>query len=98
MTAMHSAFDTTGPAIDAIRAVWDGPISVYPNIGRYVSPGGWDTTGCPGPSEFADACATWVRQGATIIGGCCGVGPEHIAEMTRRDLPRQKNGRQGRDT
>ena len=31
-------------------------------------------------TAFADI---WYRTGATIIGGCCGIGPEYIAELTR---------------
>jgi len=23
----------------------------------------------------------WVARGAGIVGGCCGIGPEHIAEL-----------------
>ena len=90
LTAMHSAFETTGPAITAIRRVWDGPIGVYPNIGRYAAPGGWDTTGSPDPAAFADACEAWAAQGAAIIGGCCGVGSEHIAALARRGLHRRE--------
>lgn len=37
-----------------------------------------------GPNEYADFCQLWVDQGATIIGGCCEVGPAHIAELKRR--------------
>ncbi|MEM7722044.1 MAG: homocysteine S-methyltransferase family protein [Pseudomonadota bacterium] len=37
-----------------------------------------------GPEAYADFAADWVRTGATIIGGCCEVGPAHIAELTRR--------------
>ena len=37
-----------------------------------------------GPTQYADFCAKWVEQGATIIGGCCEVGPAHIAELARR--------------
>ncbi len=36
------------------------------------------------PCEYADHAMGWVEQGATIIGGCCGVGPAHIAELRRR--------------
>jgi homocysteine S-methyltransferase len=32
----------------------------------------------PGYLRFAKA---WVEHGATIIGGCCGIGPEHIAVL-----------------
>ncbi len=37
-----------------------------------------------GPSEYAEFAMGWVDQGATIIGGCCEVGPAHIAELKRR--------------
>ena len=37
-----------------------------------------------GPNAYADFCETWAEMGATIIGGCCEVGPDHIAELKRR--------------
>lgn len=37
-----------------------------------------------GPETYADHVMHWVEQGATIVGGCCEVGPEHIAEIARR--------------
>lgn len=37
-----------------------------------------------GPEAYADIAAGWVELGATIIGGCCEVGPAHIAELARR--------------
>ncbi|MEM9850406.1 MAG: homocysteine S-methyltransferase family protein [Pseudomonadota bacterium] len=36
------------------------------------------------PEAYADFAEDWVRIGATIIGGCCEVGPAHIAELVRR--------------
>lgn len=36
------------------------------------------------PAAYADFAMGWVAQGATIIGGCCEVGPDHIAELARR--------------
>ena len=36
------------------------------------------------PTGYADFAQSWVDMGATIIGGCCEVGPEHIAELSRR--------------
>jgi len=36
------------------------------------------------PERYADFAEGWVEQGATIIGGCCEVGPAHIAELKRR--------------
>ena len=37
-----------------------------------------------GPDAYADHVMGWINQGATIVGGCCEVGPAHIAEITRR--------------
>lgn len=35
-------------------------------------------------ARYADLVMGWVEQGATIVGGCCEVGPSHIAEIARR--------------
>ena len=37
-----------------------------------------------GPAAYADHALRWVDAGATIVGGCCEVGPAHIAEIARR--------------
>ncbi|MEX0305471.1 MAG: homocysteine S-methyltransferase family protein, partial [Leisingera sp.] len=34
-----------------------------------------------GPKAYAEFAMGWTAQGATIVGGCCEVGPEHIAEL-----------------
>lgn len=36
------------------------------------------------PTAYADFAEGWAEAGATIIGGCCEVGPAHIAELKRR--------------
>lgn len=36
------------------------------------------------PNAYADFAEQWAELGATIIGGCCEVGPAHIAELKRR--------------
>jgi len=37
-----------------------------------------------GPDAYAEHAMRWVAQGATIVGGCCEVGPDHIKELARR--------------
>ncbi len=39
-----------------------------------------------GPDAYAEYAMGWVDQGATIVGGCCEIGPAHIAELSRRLL------------
>ena len=36
------------------------------------------------PDAYARLALTWVDQGATILGGCCEIGPAHIAEIATR--------------
>ena len=33
------------------------------------------------PTGYAQFAAGWHQQEATIIGGCCGIGPEHITAL-----------------
>lgn len=37
-----------------------------------------------GPKAYAAHAMDWVRRGATLVGGCCEVGPGHIAELKRQ--------------
>ncbi|WP_170427420.1 homocysteine S-methyltransferase family protein [Ruegeria arenilitoris] len=34
-----------------------------------------------GPRVYADHAMAWIAQGATIVGGCCEVGPDHIEAL-----------------
>lgn len=36
------------------------------------------------PKHYADYALSWVERGATIIGGCCEIGPEHIKAIHQR--------------
>lgn len=33
------------------------------------------------PLSYLEWAKKWQQQGATLIGGCCGIGPEHIAQL-----------------
>jgi S-methylmethionine-dependent homocysteine/selenocysteine methylase/SAM-dependent methyltransferase len=61
-----------------LRDFTDLPLGVYPNLG-YLSAGGWRSEKAIGGAEYADLALTWREEGAQIVGGCCGVGPEHVA-------------------
>ncbi len=36
------------------------------------------------PAAYAEYAMHWIDQGATIVGGCCEVGPAHIREIAAR--------------
>ncbi len=63
-------------------AVPDATFSAMPNAGFPEVVGGRILY--PASAEyFADCATTFVNIGATVIGGCCGTQPEHIAAMRR---------------
>lgn len=36
-----------------------------------------------GPDAYAEHALNWIKAGATIVGGCCEVGPAHIAKLAK---------------
>lgn len=40
-----------------------------------------------GPESYLYWSRSWVAAGASIVGGCCGIGPEHIAQLHLHLLP-----------
>ena len=89
-------FNCTHPeAIEAglveLRALTDKPIGCYPNRLNRV-PDGWalDNTLVTGlradlPADrYVASILRCVRLGATIVGGCCGIGPADIAALVER--------------
>ncbi len=74
-----------------LRDFTDMPLGVYANLGRYLDPG-WKFDDRVRPEEYAALASQWREEGAQIVGGCCGVTPEHIAAAARR-LAGTKPGR-----
>ena len=69
------------------------PIVVKPNAGMPQIVGG-RTVFTVGPEEFARDVASLVEAGASVVGGCCGTTPAHIAAVKKllgdRKLPDPK--------
>ena len=77
---MHSSANITGEALGIIRQVFDGPLMAYPDSGYFKMPH-WQFDDVIPPETFLAYAQDWVKQGAQIIGGCCGLSPEHIAAL-----------------
>ena len=68
-------------AFAELRAAYRGPIGLYANIGHADDQAGWTLTDDVQPAAYAQHARQWLRQGAAIIGGCCGTTPDHIAAL-----------------
>ncbi len=65
-----------------LRDFTDLPLGAYPNLGRYLDPH-WKFDDSTAPSDYAETALIWRAEGAQILGGCCGVGPEHIRTLAQ---------------
>jgi S-methylmethionine-dependent homocysteine/selenocysteine methylase len=83
ITVMHSLTSDIPASLEVIGANFDGPVGVYAHWGEFVMPN-WQFNDMISANAYADEAQKWVDAGAKLLGGCCGIGPEHIRELTRR--------------
>ncbi|MEM7091769.1 MAG: homocysteine S-methyltransferase family protein [Actinomycetota bacterium] len=77
---MHSDVRLTERGVEVLRAGWDGPIGAYAHAAQQHG----DEIifeDVISPASYAAYESVWARAGATIIGGCCGIGPAHMAAV-----------------
>lgn len=77
VTVMHTLTEDTAPALEVVRRHWPGTLGAYAHAGRWVDPV-WEFVDQISPEDYLAAARQWVAMGARIIGGCCGIRPEHI--------------------
>jgi homocysteine S-methyltransferase len=79
-SVMHCNVNDVTPALEIIRKHWSGPLGAYPESGFFQMPH-WQFVDIIAPSALVEAARPWREQGATVFGGCCGMGPEHIRAL-----------------
>ena len=81
--------DVATTALRTLRRLTRTPLGVYANRFACV-PCGWtlDSQGSTlerrtdlDPEQYAAYAREWRSLGAAVVGGCCGIGPEHIAAV-----------------
>ncbi len=80
MVIMHSDVRVAERGVQALHATWTGPVGVWAHAAGMVD----DKIihdGIVSPLEYAAHVPAWRAAGATMVGGCCGIGPSHMAEV-----------------
>ncbi len=77
---MHTHVDLTSPALAVLRGFFDGPTMAYPDSGFFEMPS-WRFTDVISPAELARAAREWLGEGVRVVGGCCGLGVEHVEAL-----------------
>ena len=66
--------------VQELSRISDVHISAYPNAGLPNAFGGYDESA----QEFAALVEEYLKEGiVTVVGGCCGTTPQHIAELSK---------------
>ncbi len=82
---MHSDIEDAEPAMKILAERWSGPKGAYPHSGHFEMPH-WQFDSVISPAAYAELAQQWVKDGYQVVGGCCGLGPEHIRAL-KENLP-----------
>ena len=82
VAVMHSEIADTTTGLRCAARVCEAPLGAWPNSGT-IEPPDWQFDDAVTPEAFAALAARWVEDGVRVIGGCCGLGPEHVRAAAR---------------
>lgn len=74
--------EVVSTAIRALKGGTGKAIVVYPNSGEQWDGRTHDWHGSTNQSSVAALAPHWISAGARMIGGCCRIGPQEIAEIS----------------
>ena len=78
---MHTEVPDTTQGLEMLRKQWSGPLAVYPESGYFTMPH-WHFVDVITPDDLVSEARAWRDSGVQLIGGCCGIGPEHIKALS----------------
>jgi hypothetical protein len=61
-----------------LRAACPARPAIVPRLSAARPAGDYDADGLITPAAYLGFAQQWRDAGASLIGGCCGVGPQHI--------------------
>ncbi len=78
LAVMHSDVPCISLALRVARSKWKGPLAAYANSGTYFVASRPDFGNVVPPDTYLEHVQEWIGLGARAVGGCCGIGREHI--------------------
>ncbi|HYZ06640.1 MAG TPA: homocysteine S-methyltransferase family protein [Rubrobacter sp.] len=83
VSIMHTLAEDTPAALREVTSHWQGPVGAYPHSGEFIMPN-WQFINMISPEDFTRKAQGWTGMGVQLVGGCCGIGPEHIRLLKER--------------
>ena len=80
VSVMHTEVEDIDACLDIVQDRWPGPVGVYAHSAR------WEGHVCFFdntilPDAYASHAQSWLRRSVQVIGGCCGLGVDHIRAL-----------------
>ena len=82
---MHTQSDAIQPSLQILKENFNAPLFAYPDSGYFKSPN-WQFEDIISTHALKQFAKKWIEIGATVIGGCCGLTPEHIRALSTLKL------------
>ena len=79
---MHTGAEVISDTIAKIKTHYSGPLTAYPDSGYFEMPD-WKFVDIIPPDRYGTFVRQWLNEGVQMIGGCCGLGLDHIREAKR---------------
>lgn len=80
VSIMHTEVEHIDACLDIVGENWPGAVGVYAHSAR------WEDFVCHydvtiSPGDYATCTKAWLERGVQLIGGCCGLGVDHIKAL-----------------
>ena len=80
LAIMHTEADDVDACLDVVDQHWTGPTGVYAQVGSWDGKN-WTFDPTISPTAHAELAKGWFNRGVQVIGGCCGIRPDHISAL-----------------
>jgi S-methylmethionine-dependent homocysteine/selenocysteine methylase len=81
VAVMHTSPPVTTQALQVVRDHWRGSLGAYAESGYFAMPD-WQFVDVISEADYVDLARQWADSfDLSMIGGCCGMGPSHIAAL-----------------
>lgn len=82
VSIMHTEVEHVDGCLDILEKHWAGHVGVYAHS-SITKNGKWFYDGVISPERYAEFSRHWLTRDIQLIGGCCGIEPDHMERVSQ---------------
>ena len=82
LSIMHTDVAYIDQCLEIVGQHWNRFVGIYAHSGDDINMK-WTFDDVISPQDYTNFCKKWINYNLSIIGGCCGTGPEHICDLKK---------------